>query len=272
MKKSIATLIFVLVTNMVFSQTEKEVIPESLGENFSLEGALTIFKKVKSIEEFEKSINDETSNVNNLDLNNDGKIDYVVVEDIKENNTHAIVLSVYLDEKEKQDIAVIGIEKTGENEAILQIIGNDELYAANTIVEPFDVDEKIDNSGKGPAYQNIETDRIIVNVWLWPSVQFIYSPNYVIWVSPYRWGVYPTWWRPWRPYGYTVFYSRCAPHRVYYHRVPTTRVVVAKSIYAPRRSSSKIVVHSKRGTTVVKTNKRGRTTVVKTNSRVRKRY
>lgn len=164
MRKNIATLIFVFATNIGFSQTEKEGISESLGKNFSLEGALTIFKKVKSIEEFERLVNDETSNVNNLDLNNDGKIDYVVVEDIKENNTHAIVLSVYLDEKEKQDIAVIGIEKKGENEAILQIIGNEELYAANTIVEPFDVEEKIDNSGKGPAYQNIETDSIIVNV------------------------------------------------------------------------------------------------------------
>lgn len=56
-------------------------------------------------------LNEENNSVNNLDLNNDDDIDYIVVEDIKEGDSHIVVLSTYLNEKEKQDIATIGIEK-----------------------------------------------------------------------------------------------------------------------------------------------------------------
>ena len=48
------------------------------GDNFSLEGALELFKKSASPEEFERSLNDPDSRVNNLDLNGDGYIDYIV--------------------------------------------------------------------------------------------------------------------------------------------------------------------------------------------------
>ncbi len=51
------------------------------GDNFSLEGALTMFQKASSPEEFEKMLNTENNHVNNLDLNGDGQIDYVRVID-----------------------------------------------------------------------------------------------------------------------------------------------------------------------------------------------
>lgn len=235
--------------------------PENTGDNFSLEGALAVFKNAKSLEDFEKAINEENNNVNNLDLNNDGEIDYITVTDIKENDTHVIVLSTYLNETEKQDIATIGIEKTGNEEAQLQIEGDADLYAENTIVEPFDVDEKTDRK-KGPNEFDVTPTRVVVNVWLWPSVRFLYAPGYVVWVSPYRWGNYPHWWKPWKPFRHTVFYGRCAPHRVYYHRTTVRRVTVARNVYAPKRKTSTLVVKNRRGTTVVRKTNRG-TKVVK---------
>ena len=51
------------------------------GDYFSLEGALELFKKSSSPEEFERMLNDEDSKVNNLDLNGDGDIDYLRVID-----------------------------------------------------------------------------------------------------------------------------------------------------------------------------------------------
>jgi len=78
------------------------------------------------------------------------------------------------------------------------------LYAENTIVEPSDVDETL-NGGKGPDVGTYQAEQVIVNVWLWPSVRFIYAPRYVIWHSPWRWNLYPNWFRPWKPYRYSVF-------------------------------------------------------------------
>lgn len=260
MKKTITLMLATFCLTISYAQEENS--PENTGENFSLEGALAMFKNAKSLEEFEKLINEDNNNVNNLDLNNDGDIDYITVNDIKDADTHVIVLSAFLSENEKQDIATIGIEKTGNEEAQLQIIGDENLYAENTIVEPFDVNEKAENS-KGPNNFEIATTRVIVNVWFWPSVRFIYAPSYVVWVSPYRWGFYPKWWKPWKPYRHTVFYGRCAPHRVYYHRTTTHRVVVARKVYSPRRNSSTLVVHNRKGTTVVHKNKRGKVKAVK---------
>ncbi len=247
--------ILIIATNNSNAQ-EKEA--DFTGDNFSLEGALALFKKSNSLEEFEKLLNQEDNNVNNLDLNNDGNIDYITVNDIKENDTHVIVLGTYLNEKEKQDIATIGIEKNGNESAILQIEGDEELYDVNTIVEPFDIEEKAKSSQKGgPSVPEIFTTRVVVNVWFWPSVRFIYNPRYVVWASPYRWNRYPRNWKPWRPYRHAVFYGRTAPHRVYYKRTPTHRVLVARKAYLPKRRTTTVVVRNNRKTTVVHKNRRG---------------
>ena len=222
------------------------------GADFSLEGALAMFKKSANLEDFEKAVNQENNNVNNLDLNGDGKTDYINVEDIKDGDTHAIVLSTYLAENERQDIATIGIEKTGAENAVLQIEGDESLFASDAIVEPQDVAE---TSGKGAA--EVASGAVVVNVWLWPAVRYVYAPGYVVWISPYRWAHYPGWWRPWHPVARTVFYTRTAPHRVYFHPVATRRVVVARRVYAPRRHTSTLVVRSRRGTTVIHKNRRG---------------
>lgn len=264
MKKTTTLLLILLASTVVFSQEGEK--PDNTGENFSLEGALALFKKSNSLEEFEKLLNEENNNVNNLDLNDDNDIDYIMVDDIREGDIHAIVLSTYIDDKEKQDIAIIGIEKTGNESATLQIEGDADLYVENTFIEPNEVVESSTGGKGGPSISEITTKQVIVNVWFWPSVRFLYAPTYVVWHSPWRWGFYPKWWRPWRPYKYHVFYNRCAPHRVHYHSVPARRVVVAHKIYAPRRNHSNLVIHNNRRTTVVKSNNR-KTTVVTKNKR-----
>jgi hypothetical protein len=269
MKNLITALFVILGITLVFGQENDN--PEFTGENFSLEGALVLFKKANSLEEFEKMLNQEDNNVNNLDLNDDGQTDYINVDAIKENDTHAIVLSIYLNANEKQDIATIGIEKTGSEEAVLQIMGDEELYAENTIVEPTEIVEKLDKNGKGPNPAIITNSRIFVNVWFWPSVRFIYSPSYTVWVSPYRWSVYPRWWKPWKRYRHAFFYTRCAPHRVYYNRTTIYRVTVAKKMYAPRRHSSTLVIKRGRNATIVHKNRKGNAKIVKVSKKRRRR-
>lgn len=257
--KNYLTAVFLIIGISAFAQQDDA--PEYLGENFSLEGALSMLKKANSIEEFESLINQESNDVNNLDLNNDGEIDYVTVEDITDANKHVLVLSAIINDKEKQDVATIAIEKTGNEEAQLQIFGDEDLYAENTIAEPFDVDEKLSSQKSGPSIQELIPTRVVVNIWLWPSIRFIYAPGYRVWVSPIRWAAFPRWWKPWKPIRHTVFVTRCHVHKTYIHRTPSRHVTIHKS-YASRRHSSATVVKSKRRTTVIHKGRTGRVRAV----------
>jgi hypothetical protein len=216
------------------------------GDNFSLQGALQLFQNASSPEDFEKQLNTESNKVNNLDLNGDGDIDYIRVVDKSEKDLHAFILQVPVSETESQDIAVIELEKTGDTTAILQIIGDEEIYGEEVIVEPNgggddEEDAAFKNEKGGPNsnfYEYNGNFRIVVNVWGWPVVRFVYAPFYRPWVSPWRWLYYPAWWRPWRPLGWHLWHPFHIRHHHAFVRVHTHRVVHAHAIYRPVRVSS----------------------------------
>lgn len=239
------------------------------GDNFSLEGALEMFKQAGSPEEFEKLLNAEDSKVNNLDLNGDGSIDYIRVLDKKDGEAHAIILQAIISETEYQDIAVIELEQTGDDVAVLQIVGDEDIYGEPLIVEP---------TGE---MQSKSSDQVVVNVWNWPSVRYVYAPSYVLWVSPWSWRARPVWWHPWRPVRRHVFYGYRAPYHRHYIVVTHHRVAHARRIYAPVRTTS-VIVHNRnqqsvsryRAThTTVRTveGRNGRVRKTKTTTRVRPR-
>ena len=243
--------LLVVLLSMSFLEVSAFVDSTGLaGDHFSLEGALELFKKAKSPEAFEKLLNQEDQSINNLDLNEDNQVDYIRVIDHMKDNVHALVLQVPLNENESQDIAVIEIEKTGRESAILQIIGDPDVYGEEIIVEPF---EEEGQGGKGgPDIEEMRVARVVVNVWFWPSVRFVFAPGYRVWVSPWRWARYPTWYRPWRPLAWRVYQPRTVVYRSRFHVVSTHRVVRAHRIYTPVRIYSPTV--KSRTTRVVKTN------------------
>jgi hypothetical protein len=98
------------------------------GDNFSLETALMCFKESESPEDFESRINAPEKEYHNLDLNGDGAADYLQVIDKTSSNAHAIIIRVQVSENETQDVAVIEIEKDGDESAVAQIVGDEELY------------------------------------------------------------------------------------------------------------------------------------------------
>lgn len=213
------------------------------GDNFSLEGALQQFREASSMEDFELRLNTEANAVNNLDLNQDGEIDYIRVEDHAQGDAHAIVLQVPVNDKESQDIAVIELEKTGEATAIVQIIGDEEIYGEQKIVEPFDETETPKGGGRGPSVPEIDYVPVVVNVWLWPSVRFVYGPAYRPYVSPWYWRHYPATWHPWHPHPWRHHWAMTHPYLRHHHVVATHRVVVAHGIYTPHRHTSVVVVN-----------------------------
>ncbi len=236
------------------------------GDHFSLEGALELFKTSSSPENFESLLNASTNSVNNLDLNEDGEVDYIRVEDHQSENVHALVLQVAVNETEFQDIAVIEMEQTGKEEVVLQILGDENLYGEQVIVEPTAIESQLSPDGKGGPSVELKSTRVIFNVWLWPSVRFMYRPTYRVYVSPYRWNRYPTYYKARRPRTLTVFRANIV-HRPHYKVVRTHRVVAAHKVYTPRRRTS-VIVHKKTTSRLaVRSNSPVRKTT-KTNTRV----
>ena len=223
------------------------------GDNLDLYGVLDLFKKSENPEEFEKKLNSSETKLNNLDLNGDGETDYIRVIDRTENNLHALVLQIPINEDESQDVAVTEIEKKEEGAAHLQIVGDEELYGKNYIVEP--ADENRTSTTAAPAtssptqQSNTSPEKVtttppppvIVNVWAWPSVRYVYAPVYVPWASPWRWRYYPPYWRPWRPVYWSAYHPYWHPYHPYYRRYHSYRMVHAHDMYYSHRVVSRTV-------------------------------
>jgi len=217
------------------------------GDNFSLQGALDLFKQSASPEAFEKLLNSANSKVNNLDLNEDGNTDYIRIVNKKENDVQVFILQALVSSTESQDIAVIELEKKGDNNAIVQIVGDPDIYGESVIAEPAEEEDNAFNytpTNHGPAASSPEG--IVVNVWLWPCVRFVYAPAYAVWVSPWTWYSRPVWYRPWRPVPWYAY----RPVRYTYARryvvVPVHRIPPARVIYRPVRVTSVTVINRNR--------------------------
>jgi len=80
----VSVLAISLLSNPAFSQKENAANDSTLlglpGDNLDLYAVLDLFQKSKTIEDFEKSLNLESTGINNLDLNLDGKVDFIKVE------------------------------------------------------------------------------------------------------------------------------------------------------------------------------------------------
>ncbi|MCV9934192.1 hypothetical protein OIU80_18065 [Flavobacterium sp. LS1R47] len=260
MKKNVLFLAIMLTSLFslpIFSQTNDEPVALGLpGDNLNLFAVLDVFQKSKTLEDFERALNDPDSKVNNLDLNNDGEIDYIEVEGHKEGNTHVIVLQVAVNSKETQDVAVIEVTKDKKNKVHVQAIGDEDLYGKNYVVEPSDIVSGTPNPGyKGDAtviVNNNTTNNyntttspsyVSASVSAWPVVLFLFSPVYVVYRSPWHWGYYPPYWRPWRPvyyhdyWGYHGHYYRSP----YYRRTAVIRHPRYYNNYVSRRNTSVVV-------------------------------
>jgi hypothetical protein len=239
--KPLFVLAFIFTTASLQAQDDGTGLP---GDNFSLAGALELFKQAGSPEAFEKLLNTEDSKVNNLDLNGDGNTDYIRVINKRDNNVQVFILQALVSESESQDIAVIELEKTGSENAIVQITGDEDIYGEEVIVEPGDEEGRAYHKSnmRGPAAFDTEYfdsgAGIVVNVWAWPVVRFVFAPSYVVWVSPFRWTYRPVWYRPWRPLAWHVYRPVHYGWHRHYTVVHTHRIVHARTIYRPVRVSS----------------------------------
>lgn len=255
MKHLLPALLILLASGTLKAQTQHNFSDSTglPGDNFSLQGALDLFKQAGSPEEFEKLLNSQDSKVNNLDLNEDGNTDYIRVTSKRENDVQIFVLQALVSETESQDIAVIELQKNGSDNAVIDIVGDEDIYGEETIVEPEESGnafmESASSLAGGPNLESANlfaTNGIVVNVWAWPCVRFVYAPSYVVWVSPFTWRAHPVWYRPWHPLAWRVYRPIRYHYRAHYAVVTTRRVVVAQPIYRPMRVTSVTVTNRHR--------------------------
>jgi hypothetical protein len=134
--------------------------------NLDLQAVASIFGESRDLQEFEMRLNDYDAQISNLDLNNDGEVDYLRVIESSENNVHLVVIQAVLDRDVYQDVASIVVDRSRYQKTYVQVIGDPYLYGDNYIIEPM--------------YAST------------PSIfSFFFGNIYSSWTSPYYWGYYP---------------------------------------------------------------------------------
>lgn len=215
MKKLIITSTLALLTaswSMVGAQEYPAEYLGLPGDNLNLYATMKLFQESETLESFEKKLNDENSRINNLDLNDDNQVDYIMVFDYVDGDTHSIVLRAALYKDETQDVAVFTVQRLRDGSVQVQLVGDEALYGENYIVEPIYADNGetpnpgyIGNSGSSGNVAVVRTTTYEVAAW--PVIRFIYLPSYISWHSSWHWGYYPSYWNPWRPFYWHTYYG-----------------------------------------------------------------
>lgn len=104
------------------------VITADQGLNLMAVGEL--LKKAKDGAEFEQLVNSPNNGVNNLDLNEDGQVDYIFVTEYGDSRVKGFSLTTQPAPGEVQEVATIEVEKSSD-QANVQIHGNEQIYGNN---------------------------------------------------------------------------------------------------------------------------------------------
>lgn len=258
MKKSLITsaiaLLFAVSGAVMAQATEREYLGLP-GDNLNLFAVMNLFQESETLETFERALNDPEQMINNLDLNGDGYVDYIMVLDYVDGNVHNIVLRVALNERDYQDVAVFVVEKLRDGAVLVQLIGDEALYGENYIIEPIYAERP--NPGY-TGYRGTPTRTGVVTttyyeVAAWPVIRYIHSPTYVVWRSSWRHGYYPVYWSPWRVHYWHYYHGFHYPMHSYYvtyyrpWRRPRTVVYHTTYFTSIRRHSPVVVVNINKG-------------------------
>ncbi len=187
MKTKVASLLAMfLMTTFVQLSAVKRITVEAINNDISyyldLKAVASVFGESRNLEDFERRLNDYDTQISNLDLNDDGEIDYLRVIETRENSVHLVVIQAILDQNVFQDVATIVVERENNRQSYVQIVGDPYLYGYNYIVEPV-------YYRTPPIYS-----------WFW-------SRRYRSWESPFYWGYYPNYYHYRRPIEINIYLS-----------------------------------------------------------------
>jgi hypothetical protein len=239
--KSYLLIIIAIVfsTNSLWGQDSGK-----LGEDFDLEALAGVIEKVNSFEELEKAINNSSYEVNNLDLDKNNEVDYIIIQEEADGNTHVAYLRIATSQDEFQEIASIEMEKLSSSTASYQIVGDATMYGEDYILEPeggiVDISRNSEpnpSGGKGGPSPYFHPPLPAVHVTI---VTGVYSPGYVVYVSPYGFMVVPAYYHPWVPVARSTYRARTVRwHRSAYRRSVHRRSHHAHSMHKKHYNTNK---------------------------------
>ncbi len=180
MKTKIGILVLALSTCFFNVHAQQRVVTTAratsydISDNLDLDAVASMFGDSENLEDFEHRLNDPNNPISNLDLNQDGYIDYLRVIENSSDRNSLVVIQAVLDDNIFQDVATIEVERVQNGNPRVQIVGDPYIYGSNYIIEP--------------AFYR--TPLIF---------SFFWGPRYSPWESPYYWNYYPRWYSNYRP-------------------------------------------------------------------------
>lgn len=147
-----------------------------IGDQLDLQALGDVVKQSQSAEEIENKLN-QSGSINNLDLDGDGQVDYVKVNEVNDNNGRGFIFLVETPNGSEQ-VAQITLSQSGDL-ANVNIQGNPTYYGSNNYY----------------SQSHLVRDMLIYN--------YLFSPYHrPLYVSPYRYGHYPRTYRSYASRGY----------------------------------------------------------------------
>lgn len=135
MKQQFRNLTILLLTTLLLvqcSSNDSVTITHYAGDSLDLKAVSDAAVNSKNAEEFEKLLNIAGNKINNLDLNEDDKVDYIKVTEINDGTMKGFSLTVDVSETEEQEICTIQFEKKSNSSAHVQTYGNQHIYGHNS--------------------------------------------------------------------------------------------------------------------------------------------
>jgi hypothetical protein len=229
MRLVVLYIIFSIIPMILVAQASDTVRLNKPGDMFNLAAAMDILRNSPTLEAFERSLNTDTTHINQLDLNLDGKVDYIRVFDRPEGEIHTLILQACLGTDDAQDVAVFTVGKKNGH-VMVEALGDEALYGPDYVIRPAmegvvvgTPNPAYEGEGEGESYRYDETADAYAsrpsycpNPDNWIIVHVLFELAYVPWISPWYWGLYPPWWSPWSPWYWDTYYV----HWYYYSSWP----------------------------------------------------
>ena len=183
MRRIIFLLGILLATIGVSAQQTVTVQAQNyqVSDNLDLEAVAITFGESKNVEDFEHRLNDPDNRISNLDLNNDGYVDFLRVVEVEEKGTHLIVIQAVIGQDLYQDVASLIVEGTNKTSATVTIVGNRDIYGNNYVIVP--------------RY----AVRPVIFDWFW-------LPTYAVYRSTWYWNHYPHYYHHYTCLGYHSYH------------------------------------------------------------------
>ena len=217
--RNIKSFLLIAVTVLAFSmvsctsnQNNGQVVvnaTEAVGDHLNLQALGELVKSSKNPQEIEQKLN-QPNGINNLDLNGDGQVDCLTVTEYGDGATHGYSICDVSTPDGKQEVANIQINTQNST---MTVNGNQNFYGSNN------------------TYQsNFSTTDMLLLMW-------IMQPHYSYYASPYHYGYYGSYYRPYPMVSRSAYYSRPYVHTASTSRTYTTVTTYSTTVKSPNANA-----------------------------------